>query len=63
LIYEKVGPLDCYLRFGTAASFKSSLAKILWLRQESTACLENSVWLSVADYVAYWLTGEFGTDY
>ena len=61
-IILKIDPMDCYLKYGLRVSFKSSLAKILWLRQECCS-LENAIWLSAADFVAYWLTGEFGTDY
>ncbi len=62
-INQKIDTMDCYLKFGLRVSFKSSLAKILWLRQEEGCSLEGAVWLSAADFVAHWLTGECGTDY
>ena len=62
-IHEKSDPLENYLKFGTKVSFKSSLAKILWLCQEEGCDTTESIWLSAADYVAYRLTGVFATDY
>lgn len=63
LIQEKSDPLDYYLKYGLKVSFKSSLAKILWLKREQNYSFEGAVWLSAADYVAYWLTDLFATDY
>ena len=48
---------------GVYPSFKSSLAKILWVRQHLELNLAQALWLSVADWVAYQLTGAFQTDY
>ncbi len=56
-------PLERYLRSGIAASFKCSLAKILWLRENQQGPTEDTVWLSAADYIAYRLCGSFGTDH
>lgn len=56
-------PLDFYLRTGLRASHKLSLAKILWLRERDPSITDGAVWLSVADFIAYKLTGAFGTDY
>lgn len=52
-----------FCRSGVYPTFKSSLAKLLWLREEQMARLEGAIWLSTADYLAYCLTGCFGTDY
>jgi xylulokinase len=63
LILDKAGSLECYLRFGLKVNFKSSLAKILWLSEQDDYSLKNKHWLSTADYIAYYLTGNFATDY
>src|SRR5215207_2039450 len=49
--------------FGIHPSFKCSLAKILWWRKHAAQTLTGMVWLSVADYIAYRLTGTLATDY
>jgi xylulokinase len=49
--------------FGIYPSFKCSLAKILWWRKQASQTLTGLVWLSVADYIAYRLTGTLATDY
>lgn len=56
-------PLDFYLRTGLRVSHKLSLAKILWLRDRDPSITDGAVWLSVADFIAYKLTGALGTDY
>ncbi|MCI0579595.1 MAG: carbohydrate kinase [Chloroflexi bacterium] len=48
---------------GIYPSFKCSLAKVLWLREQHQAVTNGAVWLSAADYVAYRLTGVMATDY
>lgn len=63
LILDRANPLDCYLKYGLKVNFKSSLAKILWLSREENYPLENKYWLSAADFIAYFLTGNFATDY
>ncbi len=52
-----------YISSGLWANYKCSLAKILWLREQDRTISDGVIWLSVADYVAYRLTGAFGTDY
>jgi sugar (pentulose or hexulose) kinase len=52
-----------FYRHGIEPTFKCSLAKILWLRKREIDSLEDAKWLSVADYIAYRLTGEMVTDY
>lgn len=56
---------DRFERFcatGQYPNFKSALAKLLWLH-ENQALPGGALWLSVADYIAYRLTGAFATDY
>src|SRR5215207_5818959 len=62
LIRRQSDPLERYLKTGLRASFKCSLAKILWLRARDESVLHGAIWLSAADYIAYRLTGNFGTD-
>jgi sugar (pentulose or hexulose) kinase len=62
LIRRQSDPLERYLKTGLRASFKCSLAKVLWLRARDERLLEGAIWLSAADYIAYRLTGKFGTD-
>lgn len=62
LIRRRSDPLERFLKTGRRASFKCSLAKILRLRERHQSALEGAVWLSSADYIAYRLTGQFGTD-
>jgi xylulokinase len=62
LIRSQSDPLERYLKTGLRASFKCSLAKILWLREGDESLLAGAIWLSAADYIAYRLTGQFGTD-
>ncbi len=54
---------DRFLASGTYLSFKCSLAKILWAQQHLEVNLEDALWLSVADAIAFRLTGSFQTDY
>lgn len=62
LIRRQSDPLERYLKTGLRASFKCSLAKVLWLRAKDETLLDGAIWLSAADYIAYRLTGKFGTD-
>ena len=62
LIRSQSDPLERYLKTGLRASFKCSLAKVLWLKARDERLLDSAIWLSAADYIAYRLTGEFGTD-
>jgi sugar (pentulose or hexulose) kinase len=62
LIRRGSDPLERYLKTGLRASFKCSLAKVLWLRARDASLLDGAIWLSAADYIAYRLTGKFGTD-
>lgn len=56
-------PESFYKRTGVHISYKYSLPKILWLRDRNPDVTDGAVWLSVADYVVYRLTGAMGTDY
>jgi xylulokinase len=63
-VIEQQGPeSDRFRVFGIYPSFKCSLAKILWWKKQSQETLDGAIWLSVADYVAYRLTGALATDY
>ena len=63
LIRHQSDALERYLKTGLRASFKCSLAKVLWLRARDESLLDGAIWLSAADYIAYRLTGKYGTDY
>ena len=52
-----------FRRTGLHPSHKCGLARLLWLRDELGVDLEGCTWLSVADYLAYRLTGRVATDY
>lgn len=62
-IYHEEDHVERFKQTGLHASFKYGLAKILWLKKQSPDILDGSVWLSVADYVVFRLTGKFYTDY
>jgi sugar (pentulose or hexulose) kinase len=51
-----------FARSGIRASFKCSLAKLLYLSDRG-ADFRNGIWLSSADYIVYRLTGTFATDF
>lgn len=59
---ERFGVKERFLASGLRLSFKCSLAKILWWGQREPSLLDDAVWLSAADYIAYRLCGVFGTD-
>ena len=62
LIRRGSDPLERYLKTGRRASFKCSLAKVLWLRERDERVVDGAIWLSAADYIAYRMTGRFTTD-
>lgn len=62
-IASRSDPLQVFLKTGLRVTYKSSLARLLWLRDRSPGIMQGAVWLSAADYIAYRLTGAFGTDY
>lgn len=58
--------VDLRVRFfasGQYPSFKSALARLLWLRSQQPGITDGARWLSTADYIAYRLTGIVATDY
>lgn len=54
--------VEQFSTFGIYPSFKCSLAKILWIRAHAPHALDGAVWLSVADYIAFRMTGRMATD-
>jgi sugar (pentulose or hexulose) kinase len=63
VIQSRGGARERFLAGGVYPSFKCSLAKILWIKQHLELNLQDAIWLSVADAIAYRLTGCFRTDY
>ena len=61
-IAREEDPLRLFRRSGLRPSFKYGLPKLLWLRAQDPEVTQGAVWLSVADYVVYRLTGRFVTD-
>ena len=52
-----------FTRIGLFPSYKHGLAKILWFKEQEPSLLADGIWLSAADYLAFRLTGKFGTDH
>jgi sugar (pentulose or hexulose) kinase len=52
-----------FKKTGIRVSFKCALAKLLWLQDQGVNITEETIWLGVADYVAYRLTGCVKTDF
>ena len=63
LLEAEDDPLARFLASGLHPSFKLSLAKILWLKRRDPTVMSHAVWLSVAGYIAYRLTGVLAFDY
>ena len=61
--FNQGDPRQRFLHAGLRPTFKSSLAKILWLQERDPGLIPGARWLSVEDYIAYRLTGVMGTDY
>lgn len=57
------GSLERFCKTGIHVSFKCGLAKLLWLKDQGVPIGQGMVWMSVADYIVYRLTGEISTDY
>lgn len=55
-------PRRLFRRSGLQPSFKYGLSKILWLRERDPHIGDHSLWLSVADYIVFRLTGRMATD-
>ncbi len=58
---RRTGFVEEFCRHGVRPTFKCSLAKLLWLYEQDAAQFDGAIWLSAADYIAYRLTGTFGT--
>lgn len=63
LIREKSHEEEVFSWSGIRATYKCPLARILWLQKEESISLENKIWLSAADFLAFTLTGQTATDY
>jgi sugar (pentulose or hexulose) kinase len=62
LIADADAPDRLFRRSGLQPSFKYGLSKILWLRDRDPRVTDHTVWLSVADYIVFRLTGRMLTD-
>ena len=51
-----------FCKTGLRNNYKYGIYKYLWLLEHSDIKTEDSLWLSVCDYIAWKLTGEFVTD-
>jgi len=63
LLSREDNPFNRFQKTGLHNSYKYGLAKILWLKEQNERILNNAVWLSASDYIAFRLTGKFATDY
>ena len=61
-IAAEFDPRERFFRTGLHPSYKVSLAKILWLRDELGINLENCIWLGAAEYILWKWSGEVCTD-
>ncbi len=55
-------PAERFRVTGLHPSYKYGLSKLLWLREHDADSLDDTVWLSVADYIAFRLTRVMATD-
>ncbi|MBS4200131.1 carbohydrate kinase [Bacillus sp. FJAT-49732] len=62
-IFKSSDPIERFSKSGLPPSFKYGLPKILWLKKHDSDITKDAVWLSASDFIAFKLTGEFGTDY
>lgn len=53
---------EYFFRTGLRNSFKYGIYKYLWLLEKMNLKKEDTLWLSICDYVAFVLTGEFATE-
>lgn len=51
-----------FISTGLRGSFKYGIYKFLWLLKNRNIVQEDAVWLSMCDFIAWKLTGEFVTD-
>lgn len=56
-------PIEQFVWRGVPLSFKSPVARLVWLRDRQEVALEGRIWLSAADFILFSLTGQFATDY
>jgi sugar (pentulose or hexulose) kinase len=62
-IATSVQPFEQFKKTGIRPSFKCALTKLLWLKAQDASILDDAIWMGVADYVAYRMTGCIKTDY
>ncbi len=62
-VAQQIDTRTLFLSAGLRINYKCSLVKLLWLKASDPEVMRGVVWLGAADYIAYRLTGAFGTDY
>jgi len=60
---DRTDDYERFTRTGLRNNFKYSVYKMQWLLRNANLSTYNLIWLSVPDYIAYRLTGCYGTDY
>ncbi|GAC1399124.1 MAG: xylulokinase [Chloroflexota bacterium] len=55
-------PKALFQRSGLRPSYKFGLSKLLWLRDSNPEALSSAIWLSVADFIVFRMTGSMATD-
>lgn len=60
---DRTDDYERFTRTGLRNNFKYSVYKMQWLLRNANLSTHDLIWLSVPDYIAYRLTGCFGTDY
>ncbi|MFC0472139.1 L-fuculokinase [Halalkalibacter kiskunsagensis] len=63
VLQQEIDPVEQFQKTGLHNSYKSGLAKLLWLKQQDPQITTNAKWLSTSDFIAYKLTGKVSTDY
>jgi sugar (pentulose or hexulose) kinase len=63
LLSQESADPEIFMKTGIYPSFKCSLAKILWLRDDMCVPVKKMVWLSTADFLIFKMTGSMATDY
>jgi xylulokinase len=62
-LQRMLGAYTIYKKTGLICHPKYSISKIMWLKEKHEDVYKNTkVWLSVADYIIYRLSGEYVTD-
>ncbi|MEK3889949.1 FGGY-family carbohydrate kinase [Bacillus sp. FSL K6-3431] len=62
-IAKEADQFERFTKTGIHNSYKYGLSKLLWLKKQDSSITNNAIWLSASDFIAYKLTGQFGTDY